>query len=489
MYFPRLCLLLLLVGAVPVCGDDLPDHFLPFVDHHTLNTLVDQIGPNNGETFPLRYAVVARYWNPASGPIFFYCGHELTLEYYINNTGLVWNWGRGFEAMLVFSEHRFYGKSIPRGDHSYNNKTLGELLTTEQALADYVKLLHHIKIKYPFADKAPIIAIGGFYGGMLATYFRLKHPDLITGALASSAPVSMIPGMVPCHAFDYKLTQVFRHESAACEGAIRRSWPLLYSRADTKPKAIGFFQSHRVCPEQVAYGLGFFWEWMRETYIRLAMFNYKEPARRLTFLPPGGRWCRVGQACEVGCDSAFFCLFKAPALSYNSIHCGTIFKYNQLECIIGDTLKNVTRCLCFLFFPCLLTKESLLFLLNNIKKLGCLKRRNLKFNLQNKKLRISFLTFHWCLSKCVFPNKRKYDPWTSLGYLSPKTETVIPILIGESAHQEDLAFGSSADRHDLIRAREQERRHVRKWIEEAERKEDTTLIFDPEMQKLDRDEF
>ncbi|KAG0426041.1 hypothetical protein HPB47_026825 [Ixodes persulcatus] len=437
MYFPRLCLLLLLVGAVPVCGDDLPDHFLPFVDHHTLNTLVDQIGPNNGETFPLRYAVVTRYWNPASGPIFFYCGHELTLEYYINNTGLMWNWGRGFEAMLVFSEHRFYGKSIPRGDHSYNNKTLGELLTTEQALADYVKLLHHIKIKYPFADKAPIIAIGGFYGGMLATYFRLKHPDLITGALASSAPVSMIPGMVPCHAFDYKLTQVFRHESAACEGAIRRSWPLLYSRADTKPKAIGFFQSHRVCPEQVAYGLGFFWEWMRETYIRLAMFNYKEPARRFTLLP------------------------RYPL--------GMCTELVTTQCSNGDA-------------------DMLYVRQWNLKKIRDNCQTLYKVKPQPRKLYAEYGTRFWNSSNIIFSNG-EYDPWTSLGYLSPKTETVIPILIGESAHQEDLAFGSSADRHDLIRAREQERRHVRKWIEEAERKEDTTLIFDPEMHKIDRDEF
>ncbi|KAM7287138.1 hypothetical protein ISCGN_030832 [Ixodes scapularis] len=368
------------------------------------------------------------------------------------------------------------------------NKTLAELLTTEQALADYVKLLHHIKIKYPFADKAPIIAIGGFYGGMLATYFRLKHPDLITGALASSAPVSMIPGMVPCHAFDYKLTQAFRRESAACEGAIRRSWPLLFSRADTKTKAIGFFQSHRVCPEQVAHGMGFFYEWMRETYIRLAMFNYKEPARRVTLLP---RY-PLGEACDIlteayDDDSLVEAVFNVANMFYN--HTGDLVCFNILHYFKENPVWNFQMCTELVTTQCSNGDADMLYVRQwNLKKIRENCEKLYKVKPQPRKLYTEYGTRFWNSSNIIFSNG-EFDPWTSLGYLSPKTETVIPILIGESAHQEDLAFGAPADRHDLTRAREQERRNVRKWIEEAERKEDTTLVFDPELNKLDRDEF
>jgi hypothetical protein len=44
----------------------------------------------------------------------------------------------------VFAEHRFYGKTMPFGDHSMSLKELS-YCTVEQALADYAKLIMWLK--------------------------------------------------------------------------------------------------------------------------------------------------------------------------------------------------------------------------------------------------------------------------------------------------------------------------------------------------------
>jgi hypothetical protein len=66
-------------------------------------------------TFQQRYFVCREWWRASStdGPIFFYLGNESNVELYLNHTGLMWEHAQEFGAMLVFAEHRYFGKSVP----------------------------------------------------------------------------------------------------------------------------------------------------------------------------------------------------------------------------------------------------------------------------------------------------------------------------------------------------------------------------------------
>jgi pimeloyl-ACP methyl ester carboxylesterase len=62
-------------------------------------------------------------------------------------------------------------------------------LTSKQALADLAAFRNFIHTKYNLTDSNKWIAFGGSYAGALAAWLRLKYPELIYAAVASSAPV------------------------------------------------------------------------------------------------------------------------------------------------------------------------------------------------------------------------------------------------------------------------------------------------------------
>ena len=90
--------------------------------------------------FQTRYFVCSQYWRKDS-PIFLYTGNEANVESYIENTGLMWENAEHFNALLVFAEHRYYGKSSPinDGDDENNKNKNNKLkhLNSAEALADY----------------------------------------------------------------------------------------------------------------------------------------------------------------------------------------------------------------------------------------------------------------------------------------------------------------------------------------------------------------
>jgi pimeloyl-ACP methyl ester carboxylesterase len=50
-------------------------------------------------------------------------------------------------------------------------------------MADYAELLTDLKLELGARD-SPVIGFGGSYGGMLATWMRIKYPWILDGAIA-----------------------------------------------------------------------------------------------------------------------------------------------------------------------------------------------------------------------------------------------------------------------------------------------------------------
>ncbi|KAK3228388.1 hypothetical protein Dsin_000269 [Dipteronia sinensis] len=183
--------------------------------------------PQSYATFRQRYVVNEKNWGGSSvaAPIFAYLGEESDLEGDVEAIGFLRDNAARFNALQVYIEHRFYGKSVPFGtrENAMRNATLRGYFNSAQALADYAEVLLYLK-KHFSTQNSPVIVLGGSYGGMLATWFRLKYSHIALGAFASSAPVLYFDHITPSNAYYSVVTKDFLDASRSCHNTIKRSW-------------------------------------------------------------------------------------------------------------------------------------------------------------------------------------------------------------------------------------------------------------------------
>lgn len=206
-------------------------YFSQPLDHFTPGATVGA-----GATLRERYCLYSGFAGSgstaASAPVFFYVGNESPVEEYVNGTGLMWTLGPVFGAHLVFAEHRYFGKSVPALKGVPNCLSY---CTSAQALADYATLVRHLQEDVLHNAGAPVIAFGGSYGGMLASWARMKYPATFTGAIAASAPILGFPLTNP--PLDGAFTAITHAASTAggvpgpegerCSDNVLASWPLI----------------------------------------------------------------------------------------------------------------------------------------------------------------------------------------------------------------------------------------------------------------------
>eukprot|EP00358_Blepharisma_japonicum_P003426 CAMPEP_0202947184 /NCGR_PEP_ID=MMETSP1395-20130829/11055_1 /ASSEMBLY_ACC=CAM_ASM_000871 /TAXON_ID=5961 /ORGANISM="Blepharisma japonicum, Strain Stock R1072" /LENGTH=439 /DNA_ID=CAMNT_0049648271 /DNA_START=141 /DNA_END=1460 /DNA_ORIENTATION=+ len=183
-------------------------------------------------TFNMRYFTKTLYYlnGGSKGPIFFYTGNEAPVESFMNNTGFIDYLAQSLNALVVYAEHRYFGKSLPFGGKSFTSPSYTKYLSPHQALADYAYLITYLKTKY---NNAPVIVFGGSYGGMLSAWMRIKYPDLVLGAIAASAPIMAFNGTADQNGFNAIVTRDFatadkEKSGSECAAYIATAFDYLY---------------------------------------------------------------------------------------------------------------------------------------------------------------------------------------------------------------------------------------------------------------------
>ncbi|KAJ3207327.1 Thymus-specific serine protease [Dinochytrium kinnereticum] len=159
---------------------------IPEVQTHYFNQTIDHFS-NSTETFPQKYFVYDYYYEKG-GPIIFYVEGEASASPWTLYN--YWEMAQTYKAMVVSLEHRFYSPdSFPVIDYSLSSL---KLLSSRQAIKDGVNFLQWFRASQNVPECTKVVAIGGSYPGNMAAYYRIKHPELVWAAYASSAPVNVV---------------------------------------------------------------------------------------------------------------------------------------------------------------------------------------------------------------------------------------------------------------------------------------------------------
>jgi lysosomal Pro-X carboxypeptidase len=226
-----------------------------------------------------RYFVCSEYWD-GSGPIFFYVGNEADVTLYLNATGLMWENAPNFHALIVFAEHRYFGKSLPYGNSL--DPAAMNYLSAEQALEDYASLIRYLRESLPAKTNA-FIGFGGSYGGMLGSWLRIKYPSAIDGVIAASAPILSFLGLDP----PYDSASYAKIETAdatpVCQKGVRASWDIIAKYSTTPSGRAQLTQIFNLCkPLNTANDAMGLLGWASNAISYIAMGNYPYPTAYIT---------------------------------------------------------------------------------------------------------------------------------------------------------------------------------------------------------------
>lgn len=183
-------------------------------------------------TWPHRYYVSDNYWGgPKNGnPIFMIMGGEGSVRnilYPFVSEVLA----KEFNGYVLQTEHRFYGKSQPNNKQmsEATNEELRDMLSPEQAMADYVQLLRYVQADLGCSTDrnsphyCPVITIGASYPGFLAAMMRFVYPDVVDIAYASSAPLPLYAQEVDEYVYFEKITNVAEESHPGCAAAVKQT--------------------------------------------------------------------------------------------------------------------------------------------------------------------------------------------------------------------------------------------------------------------------
>lgn len=433
-------------------------------------------------TYKQRYLLNDQFWDPTNlnAPVFFYTGNEGDVTLYANHTGLMWENAEEFSALIVFAEHRYYGKSLPFGDAYMDHLAY---LSHEQALADYTELVFFLQRAHGAADH-PVIAFGGSYGGMLAAWLRMKYPSVVHGAIAASAPILGFPSFPDWHSGE-RFWEVVTRDATPAAGAAgncvpnaKKAWPKLFALAATATGRAKLTQLFRLCEpltdaadgERVAMLVLFGFD-------NLAMGNFPYPSSYLT----GGAVDLPAWPVRTACDhlAGEFGDDDDDQLLVALRDAGNVFNNatQDLECLALPSPQDFGGIWDYQWCTQLLPQETYF---SSNGETDMFWPRTVTLDQVRTHCQTTWATTpdpDWirvsygderlrAASNIVFSNGQ-LDPWSSGGVRRvPDSAKVTVVDIADGAHHLDLFFSHPADPASVTNARKIEVAHIRRWIRE-----------------------
>lgn len=420
--------------------------------------------------FKLRYLINDTWHQGNDAPIFFYTGNEGFIEVFAQNTGFMWDIATDFDALLVFAEHRYYGKSRPFENETYYSdpKYMG-YLNSEQALADFVELISYLKTK-PNMKNSPVIVFGGSYGGMLSAWLRIKYPHVVQGAIASSAPILHFTGHTDCAEFAKIVTSDFRRANPTCPNLIKQSWATLTNVTSTDEGLKWLSENWNFCtPLANANTVYFVKRWLELIYDYLAMVDYPYETNFLTPLPanPVAEACKHLDNATLTDKELLLSVFKAISVFTNYTGETKCNSLNDAAPQLGATYWNYQACteiimpLCTngitdMFEPSTWNEEMFSKACFNAYKVRP------QFNRACKVYGCSDLS---AASNIVFSNGL-LDPWSGGGVKENASSTAVAYIIPDAAHHLELRSENRKDSLNVREARNFQRASIAQWIKQ-----------------------
>jgi len=472
-------ILVLVSASVVGCGLGQSFNPLELVSEEWFSNRIDHFGPGGEGTYEERYFVYDKYWGGNGSPIFFYCGNEADVTKYVNATGLMWENAKSMQAMLVFAEHRYYGKSLIPG------KPENQYLDHEQALADFASILYSLQENRSAYD-SKIIAFGGSYGGMLSAWFRFQYPSLVTGAIAASAPIFAFLG----EGFEFyenggnDYWKAVTHTAGPrCADRIRSAFVTLMAYKSMKDLA----STYGLCEKPVnVLDVAL---WVANVFDTLAMGSFPFRSNYLTDNPA---YYLPAYPMKAACSAALAesedigALFAAASVFYNVSQQEKCFKIpkttgSKSNDRFSGKLWTYQWCKSMLpeeFYFTMNGKDDMFFKYNDpfsveqVSKACSKAIKGLKTDpLKIRKRYGSPPQFLGSVSRIVFSNGL-LDPWHtgSVTSISPEQQTrdLHVLNIPSGAHHVDLMFTNPGDAPDVTAARKQQVQIISSWLDSSD---------------------
>ncbi|KAK9056045.1 hypothetical protein SSX86_027132 [Deinandra increscens subsp. villosa] len=448
-----------------------PSGFETFFYNQTLDHF--NYKPESYATFQQRYIINSKWWGGAnkSAPILAYLGAEGPIDLDVAGVGFLIENAPRFKALVVYLEHRFYGESNPLGskggpdsieamEESVNNKTIRGYFNSAQALADYAELLLHIKEKL-HAHNSPVIVIGGSYGGMLASWFRLKYPHITLGALASSAPILYFDDITPQDGYFSTVTKDFKEASENCYTTIKQSWDEVDRVASMPNGLLILSQKFKTCsPLNNALELK---DYLKNMYAHAAQYN----------APPKYPTTRICEGVDGASSNATTDILDrvfAGVVAYNS-PLGSTCYINMEESDDQTSIGWSWQACSEMGSPIGITSNVSMFqrspydanenIRNCMENFGVMPRPHWATTYYGgQDIRMILSRFG---SNIIFSNGLR-DPYSSGGVLEDISQNIIALKTTNGSHCLDIQISQETDPEWLVKQRKDEVKIINRWF-------------------------